>query len=68
MLHRLLDIFHSFFQIAFRIILARKVQVLFYYPQHFNRSAAGTNPFFDPLLQTCEEAGISYKLLEEPDW
>lgn len=68
MLHRLLDIFHSFLQIAFRIIFARKAQVLFYYPQHFNRSAAGTNPFFDPLLQTCEEAGISYKLLEEPDW
>jgi len=68
MLHRLLDIFHSFLQIAFRIIFARKGQVLFYYPQHFNRSAVGTNPFFDPLLQTCEEAGISYKLLEEPDW
>lgn len=68
MLHRLLGILYSFFQIAFRIIFARKAQVLFYYPQHFNRSAAGTNPFFDPLLQTCEEAGISYKLLEEPDW
>lgn len=41
--------------------------VLFYYPQHFNRSAKGTNPFFDALLQVCDEEGISYDLMEEPD-
>ena len=41
--------------------------LLFYYPRHFNRSARGTNPFFDPLLEACDEAGIPYDLYEEPD-
>lgn len=45
-----------------------KPQVLFYYPQHFNRSAEGTNPFFDRLLETCDKNGISYRLYEEPDY
>ena len=43
------------------------MKILFYYPQHFNRSAAGTNPFFDPMLKACDEAGIKYDLYEEPD-
>lgn len=43
------------------------MKILFYYPQHFNRSAKGTNPFFDELLKVCDEAGISYDLMEEPD-
>lgn len=41
--------------------------VIFYYPQHFNRSKYGTNPFFDPLIAICEENGFSYLLIEEPD-
>ncbi len=41
--------------------------ILFYYPQHFNRSEGGTNPFFDKLLNVCDLHGISYDLLEEPD-
>lgn len=44
-----------------------KPQVIFYYPQHFNRSAEGTNPFFDRFLEACDNNGISYRLLEEPD-
>lgn len=43
------------------------MKILFYYPQHFNRSAEGTNPFFDELLKVCDEAGIQYDLMEEPD-
>lgn len=42
-------------------------KILFYYPQHFNRSVQGTNPFFDELLKACDEAGISYDIMEEPD-
>lgn len=42
-------------------------KILFYYPQHFNRSAEGTNPFFDELLKVCDEVGISHDLMEEPD-
>ena len=41
--------------------------IIFYYPQHFNRSEKGTNLFFDPLVAICEENGLSYLLVEEPD-
>lgn len=61
------NIFSSFIDITRNIIFAKRVDVIFYYPQHFNRSAQGTNPFFDPLLCACDKAGISYKLIEEPD-
>lgn len=62
------DFIKSFWDITRHIVFARRAKVLFYYPQHFNRSAKGTNPFFDALLETCENNGISYKLIEEPDW
>lgn len=62
------DFIKSFWDITRHIVFARRAKVLFYYPQHFNRSAHGTNPFFDALLETCEKNGISYKLIEEPDW
>jgi hypothetical protein len=45
-----------------------KDKILFYYPQHFNRTAQGTNPFFDELLEVCDKAGIKYDLYEEPDF
>lgn len=48
--------------------MRKKTQVIFYYPQHFNRSAEGTNPFFDRLLEACDNNGISYRLYEEPDY
>lgn len=64
----ILDFLVSFWQLTTRVIFARKARVLFYYPQHFNRTAEGTNPFFDRLLEACDRHGISYKLIEEPDW
>ena len=64
----MVDIFVSFWQFTWQFMLCRKRQVLFYYPQHFNRSAGRTNPFFDLLLETCDRYGISYHLIEEPDW
>lgn len=63
----LYSVLYSFFDLTKNIIFAKKAQVLFYYPQHFNRSNFGTNPFFDSLLKTCEDNGIRYKLIEEPD-
>lgn len=48
-------------------IFKKPYDIIFYYPQHFNRSSNGTNPFFDPLIAVCEENGLSYLLLEEPD-
>jgi len=44
-----------------------KYDVVFYYPQHFNRSVKGTNPFFDPLIALCEENKLRFLLIEEPD-
>ena len=44
-----------------------KYDVVFYYPQHFNRSSIGTNPFFDPIIKLCKEDKLNYILLEEPD-
>ncbi len=41
--------------------------LIFYYPQHFNRSEKGTNPFFDRMLDVCDRNGIDYDLMEEPD-
>ena len=41
--------------------------VVFYYPQHFNRSKKGTNPFFDPLIDVCKKHNLKYLLIEEPD-
>lgn len=62
------DIILSFWQLTWKVMLHRKRWVLFYYPQHFNRTAQATNPFFDRLLETCDKYGISYHLIEEPDW
>ena len=41
--------------------------IIFYYPQHFNRSKGGGNPFFDPLIAICKSNKLSYLILEEPD-
>lgn len=46
---------------------SRKIQVLLYYPQHFNRDTNNENPLFRPFLKFCEAKDISYKLVEEAD-
>lgn len=60
------NVFRSFIQITHYILFEKKRDVLFYYPQHFNRSKNGCNPFFERLLEVCSENNISYLLLEEP--
>lgn len=57
----------SFWDITRHIILSQKGDVLFFYPQHFNRSKNGTNLFFDSMLEACEKNGVRYKVIEEPD-
>ncbi len=42
-------------------------QIIFYYPQHFNRSAKGDNPFFNALINTCRNHNIPFVIMEEPD-
>ena len=60
------NILISFFQIYSQIIFKKRVDVVFYYPQHFNRSKDGTNPYFDPLINVCNENEIRYVVIEEP--
>ena len=62
------DLLRSFISIGRNIIFAPRMDILFYYPQHFNRSKKGTNPFYDSLLEVCDKYGITYHLLEEPDY
>jgi len=40
--------------------------VVFYYPQHFNRGKNNENSFFQPYLDVCEKHNLSYIVLEEP--
>lgn len=62
------DFLISFWQLTSKVFFAKRAKVMFYYPQHFNRTAQGTNPFFDRMLETCDKNGIYYQLIEEPDW
>ena len=41
--------------------------IIFYYPQHFNRNKNGKNPFFEPLINICKSKNIRYLIIEEPD-
>ncbi|WP_204343872.1 hypothetical protein [Psychroserpens algicola] len=53
----------SWFQ--FLRILGKRYDVIFYYPQHFNRTN-GENPYFLDFIATCKTYKISYLLIEEP--
>lgn len=60
------DLLQSACKLGSYLLFKEKVQVIFYYPMHFNRSKNATNPYFDPILEACEREGITYLLLEEP--
>lgn len=60
-------ILKSFFQLTKHILFSKKMDVVLYYPQHFNRSTKGTNPYFEPIVEICKENGLRYLILEEPD-
>ena len=46
----------------------RQYDVVFYYPQHFNRGKGASNPFFDRMIEACQKEKLSYLLVEEPDY
>jgi len=50
------------------IIKKRKYDIVFYYPQHFNRGVNNENQFFKHLLLSCDNNKISYIVFEEPDF
>ena len=51
-----------------RLFKPKNVDVVFYYPQHFNKSKSGNIPLFNHLIASCEIHGVSYCLFEEPDF
>lgn len=59
--------FSSFLSFCKHILLGKKMDVVLYYPQHFNRSTKGTNPYFDSIVEVCKENGVKYLIMEEPD-
>ena len=63
----ILNILCSFLQTIKYILLGKKLDVLLYYPQHFNRSSKGSNPYFDPIVEVCKENELKYLVMEEPD-
>ena len=60
--------FHSFFYFSKLLFIQNKVDVVFYYPQHFNRGASGENLYFEPLYQACDNNNLSYLVFEEIDF
>ena len=57
----------SFFYFSRYLFLTKKVDVLFYYPKHFNRGENDENLFLEPLYKSCQLNNISYLIFEEPD-
>jgi len=45
-----------------------KVDVIFYYPHHFNRGKRGGNLYFLDMINTCRVNDISFLVFEEPDY
>ncbi|MAZ01346.1 MAG: hypothetical protein CMP58_04050, partial [Flavobacteriales bacterium] len=67
MLAKLYFLLRSFYYALLYSFVRKEVDVVFYYPHHFNR-VEGENYFFKNLVKACQEKGLSYLLLEEPDY
>ena len=68
MFRNLIFFIKSFFFFLTTFFKTKKYDILFYYPQHFNRSSSNENSFFRPLLNTCDTNKIKYIIFEEPDY
>ena len=47
--------FKSFIFFVYSIFFKRKVDIVFYYPQHFNRDENSQNMYFNHLYKCCKE-------------
>ena len=68
MLRNFSHLIKSAFFFLYGIIKKRKYDIIFYYPQHFNRGLNNENQFFKHLLLSCDKNNISYIVFEEPDF
>lgn len=63
----MMSLFISFFYFIKLFFKKQEVDVVFYYPKHFNRGEDNQNLFFKPLFESCKKYNISYLVFEEPD-
>jgi len=68
MFRNFIHIIKSLFFFLSGILIKRRYDVFFYYPQHFNRGKNNENQFFKHLLRSCDSNNISYIVFEEPDF
>ena len=63
----MIKFFISFLYFLKLIFVKKDIDVLFYYPQHFNRGLNNENLLFQALYKTCNQKNKSYLVFEEPD-
>lgn len=68
MWHIIIRICISFIQMGRLVFPADQYDVIFYYPQHFNRSTTGINLLLDSFVRSCKNNNVKYLLVEEPDY
>ena len=61
----MMKLIQSFFYFFRYLFFLNDVDVLFYAPQHFNRSN-NNNLYFQPLIKSCQKYNIRYIFFEEP--
>ena len=49
------------------LFFKKEYDVIFYYPQHFNRGEDQENQYFKNLIRTCQKHRLRYLIFEEPD-
>ena len=51
---------------VFQFFKKREYDIIFYYPQHFNRGKNGVNEFFEHYYKLCKKNKLSFLILDEP--
>lgn len=59
--------FQSFFHFYIKLIFIKKIDVLFYYPQHFNLNSTQVRSL-QIMIDACRENKLSYLIIEEPEF
>ena len=63
----MISLFISFSYFIKLFFKKQEIDVVFYYPKHFNRGEDNQNLFFKKLFESCKKNNISYLVFEEPD-
>ena len=50
------------------LFVKKKIDVILYAPQHFNRGKCGENEYFTPIIKTLEAYNLTYIFFDEPDY